>query len=252
MATGQYFIPEICFSVSGIFFVIHATSWNCTVYIRIAAVLIFSVVTIFIVESVYLAGIRDLLAENPASLTPDNLPSPPMICSEKSDLNVLLGNTAFGSSHFPFTAVKVEGSPVLTVNRGKDGGVYITLDVKDREGHLLARIVKNKVTVIPMAAYLVPRTSAHSLVIWDQFGNEAIDIYYLNKNAIRFTGYINEPGEFINVTKDDVSVDKQPLMEDGALCDFSVGLDIELNPTIHLSGFKGERPQRLSLFRCQL
>jgi hypothetical protein len=98
-------------------------------------------------------------------------------------LNIVFGGNAFGDVEFPFRAVEFMGRPIVTIEKDNRDGLLFTFDVLDREGKILARVVKNVVTSYTRA-YVRPRKTLHSIIIEDEQGKVALSIDYVNAHAV--------------------------------------------------------------------
>lgn len=155
-----------------------------------------------------------LLAQNPSPLLPDDRPDPdlnpfnslpslphllppqyPRLC--KGTVNVVFGGNVFGNVEFPFIAVEFMRHPIIIIDRENSGGLLFTFDVFDRDGKILARVVKNDVTIYPIHAFLHPRRSLHSIVIEDERGRIALNIDYVNPRIVLINARLYLPGDVL-------------------------------------------------------
>jgi len=134
-------------------------------------------------------------------LVPDDRPdpeAPTVLCP--NTLNIVFGGSVFGGVDFPFAAVQFKGRPVILIERGENGLLF-TFDVIDSEGKILARVVKNAVT-ISQRALMPQRTSLHSLLINDDTGREVLNIDYLNPHTLTIKGrFYIEKGYLVAIFK---------------------------------------------------
>jgi hypothetical protein len=189
--------------------------------------LVFALPTISEREEVFA---NEQLLKNPAELTPDNQP---IVLSRTcgQPFNILIGGNVFGATHFPYKAVTILWHPFITLDMDQEHGLFVTFDVRDEQGNLLARVDRNVVHVMP-SAYLVPRKTMHSLVIWDQKGFTALSINYANASTIIITGKFFFARNIYLLMGPDISIVStrtkkvQGVANDMALCNADTGLSI--------------------------
>jgi hypothetical protein len=169
---------------------------------------------------------RNRLSSNPAALTPGNTPSPDGLCLGSGVLNIILGDNVFGVSHFPFVAIQLHGKPLIILDRNKTGGVFVTMDIKDKYGVLLTRVVRNSALVIPSHATSLPRTSEHQLIVINELGDKVIEFDYINENVMKVTGVLYTDGTRISIDDNAISLDGGPSFGANLMCEVEGGLVI--------------------------
>jgi len=125
-------------------------------------------------------------------LQPAADPDPPSRCTAPPGMTkVFLGSDVGSFNASPFDAV-ILGSPVLTINI-VEGGLSVDATVTGSDGRVIVQIVRNRFSV-NRNNYLrreIPDKS--TLVVTDQYGNQALYVRYLNPHAIRVLGIFREP-----------------------------------------------------------
>jgi hypothetical protein len=97
-------------------------------------------------------------------------------------------------AHFPLTVIEVSGKPLIRLNRDKDGAVVLSADVLSADGRVVARIDKNIFQVNPNNYFTMKREDRSSLVVVDQYGNEALNARFLNRTSFRLNAKLYSSG----------------------------------------------------------
>jgi hypothetical protein len=167
---------------------------------------------------------EEQLAESlSGKLVAGSLPTPANGCSDArvppNALMVLLpnGNTAF-SNHFPHTVFKVNGETLLKLIELSPGVVAPVMDVRGRDGKIIARFDESGFLIGSRLA--VKRPDPSTLSVLDEYGEEAINIHFLNPHAIAISGYFAYQGK-------EVPISLPPWMTN--FCSGNSGTDFDLN-----------------------
>jgi hypothetical protein len=121
------------------------------------------------------------------SLTPDNKTNPNSISIPPKALCLLLGNSVAYSSSFPHTVIEVGTEPLLVINK-QGNNVTITAKFFSRDGKIIAELKENQFYINQNNSYRMVRPNDHSLIVYDEQTNEALNVYFLNPRAIKLTG----------------------------------------------------------------
>jgi hypothetical protein len=132
-------------------------------------------------------------------LLPADDPSPINTCDAYGDyVGIFFGDTVSSiATKFPHTVFAVGGKSEFSMNRNRDGGLSITTDIFGRDGKIIVGIENNEFTVNPNNSYRMVRKDKHSLTVYDEFNNVAIDVRYINRHSIKILGTFNYPGVHI-------------------------------------------------------
>jgi hypothetical protein len=151
------------------------------------------------------------LSELGGVLTPADDPDPSTpLCAAgfKDDLKIYLGD---GMAHvmrggFPFYPIGTikqtpEGTlktPLVTIDKDEDGNIVVTADVRNMELKRVALVDRNTFEISESKIFRThrERPDKHTLDIYDEYGNEALYVRYLNSHAVKLSGILYYlPGE---------------------------------------------------------
>jgi hypothetical protein len=153
-------------------------------------VLVAYLVTLFYL---YRANVAQELREQVAPLVAASLPPPISSCPiPKSAVGLFLGNRVSVITAFPHVVFKAHGVEALRIDR-VSSDLLITFRVFNDSGALVARLDRNTFTTKNSAAHL-ERPDASHLLIFDDGGNQVLDVQFLNPQAIKMTGTLRYPG----------------------------------------------------------
>jgi hypothetical protein len=149
-------------------------------------------------------------------LYPANDPDPP--CSTKFPLPddaiaLYLGNSRLVAGRkvlmWPVLVPQDRriAAPVLVVERGSSRRIAIDLDVRGKDGRIIARIKRNYFVINSNNILTKQRPDRSTLIVTDQEGMEVLNARYLNRHAIHLLGtfYVagqNEPVVINELTQD--------------------------------------------------
>jgi hypothetical protein len=128
-------------------------------------------------------------------LLPGNDPDPvgPPGCVGPSDaVKISLGSSLSFVSRFPFKAITLGNSHVLTINKSGDR-LLIDAIVTDSDGRLIADIRHNQFAVNPNNIFRREIPNKSTLRVIDQYNRQALYVRYLNSHAVKILGTFTEP-----------------------------------------------------------
>ncbi len=132
-------------------------------------------------------------------LLPARDPDPPNSCSfemkdsaghkvqlmPKEALKVFLGKFMVTYSTFPHNIFTVNGKNPLILDRDASGQIALTMDILDRDEKVVVRFENGHFWVNPNTrAHMDRGDDKSSLVVVDNYGNQVLDMRYLNKHAV--------------------------------------------------------------------
>jgi hypothetical protein len=145
-------------------------------------------------EQKKLAAESEVLARNAGWLVPDNLPTPdnpcldPDVPESKQPVFLLLEDNATFATRFPHTVVAVNGGakPVIRLDKDTSGRIAVILNVFDKEGKIVAWLDAEGFHVNPnnISNPEQKRPDTHTLIVLNQYKEEALYVHYLNKHVI--------------------------------------------------------------------
>jgi hypothetical protein len=116
------------------------------------------------------------------------------------DFMVFLGSSLGYTKTFPWRVVTAAGEDLLLLNKNKIG-VSISGKFLSSDGKIIATIENNKFRINERNYFEIKRPNKHSLIVYDQEGTKALDIYYLNPNVVKILGVfrqMNTPPLIVN------------------------------------------------------
>jgi len=147
---------------------------------------------------------QEATAQTSGVLFPDNKamtsdhPCKDMV--SKDDFILLLGNSASFSNTFPYIVILVRDQPMLTIDR-KGNKISISGKFFSRDGRIVAELKENRFYVNPNNYFRIESPNRHVLVVYDQQGNQALNLHYLNASTVKLLGrfyFPNRPPIIIN------------------------------------------------------
>jgi hypothetical protein len=142
-------------------------------------------------------------------LYPANEPNPlDCLVNDKDELAVFMEDK-FGvtASRLPLTVFHLIGDshPIMKINRSSDGSIAIDLDIRSDDQKVVVQILKNHYHVNHNNVLMMSRQNdAHdlsSLSVTDQYGNEVLNIHYLNVHAFSVKARLSMNGHVIDTSK---------------------------------------------------
>lgn len=133
------------------------------------------------------------LSINRGWLEPDTLPTPDNACSgfNKSTMQfmtLLLGDNAVYADSFPHTVLMVRGKEELVLDKDEKGRIAVTVDIFDKDGKVVANFDHGAFQVNKSNVSKIERPDLHTLIVTDEYKNEALYVHYLNKNTLQMGG----------------------------------------------------------------
>jgi len=153
-----------------------------------------------------------ILKEYEGFLLPANEPDPPSFCTEdggpsfmqisRDALKIFIGRNEVFSSRFPYVVLRVRHKDRMVIDRDEAGRVALTADILDKEGKVIVTFEKGHFTVVQSNILDMKRPDRSTLIVRDHYKNEVLNIRYLNKRSLRFSGLLQYPEVgFISIPK---------------------------------------------------
>jgi hypothetical protein len=143
-------------------------------------------------------------------LLPASDPLPPDRCGTKRPPNSLLiyyGGSMSYATQFPYPVFSYRRESLVTLDQDRRGDLTLSAEVRSPDGRYIAKIVKNEFTVNPNNIMRMTRPDRSTLIITDQYGETALNVRYLNPQAVRFLGRLYyRAGEAFDVTEHSFTV----------------------------------------------
>lgn len=100
---------------------------------------------------------------------------------------IFLGNSLAYTTSFPHTVIEVGGVPVLVIDKSKEG-IAIFAKLFSEDGRIVAELKDNQFYVNPNNYFRIERPNDHALIVYDQRGQQALNVEFLNPFAIKLLG----------------------------------------------------------------
>ena len=128
-------------------------------------------------------------------------PIPPNPCQilAKDGIVVVIGTVGFVATEFPHYVLTVDRVPVIKLEEVKPGVIAPVMDVRDKDGRIVARLEKNGYVIGNHLAVQRPHPS--TLIVLDEYGDEAINIQFANEHVIKISGHVDYRGHDIELEK---------------------------------------------------
>lgn len=141
-------------------------------------------------------AIRESAPQTSGVLLPGNKPTPnelPCVASlPAGEVILFYGNSASYGNGYPHTVIQVDNQPLLVVGMSK-GGVTVSAKLFSSDNRIVSELKDNKFFINPNNYFRIERPNKHLLIIYDQQGNQALNVEYLNRFAIKILGRFNLP-----------------------------------------------------------
>jgi hypothetical protein len=151
---------------------------------------------------------EELAESYSGKLVADRLPTPANPCSRMPMLGatpsaprptiVIFGDNATRFTRYPHVLLSVDDKPLIQFDQTSPGVVVPIMDVHGRDGRIIARFDKSGFVVGSRLAVIRPDKS--TLIVIDDYGDEAVNIHYLNPEAITISGFMFYKGMEIPLT----------------------------------------------------
>lgn len=135
------------------------------------------------------------------ALIPANDPDPPNLCNLVDDeLGLYFGNMQVKASRFPLTVIKIADKPAVVMDRNPDHSLNLSLDVRSKDGRIIARLDRNVLTVNQNNYLSMERKDLSSLSVTDQEGRQVLNARYLNRQAFKLSAYLISDGRTVDLS----------------------------------------------------
>ncbi|MCK4820376.1 hypothetical protein KA005_31720 [bacterium] len=129
-------------------------------------------------------------------LTPDNKPlsSNKKIPDLTEDSICLhLGDSIFCTNKFPHTVIQIANQPILIIDK-KDKNILVSAKFFSEDLKIIAELKENKFFVNTNNYFRIERPNDHILTVYDQQGQQALNINFSNQTNIKLLGRFYLPG----------------------------------------------------------
>jgi hypothetical protein len=100
---------------------------------------------------------------------------------------LLLGNSLAYTTSFPHTVIEIGGVPALVIDKNK-AGIAIFAKLFSEDGRIIAELKDNQFYVNPNNYFRIERPNDHDLIVYDQRGQQVLNVEFLNPSAIKLLG----------------------------------------------------------------
>lgn len=149
----------------------------------------------------YTKSVKRELSLLHGGLVPANDPDPPNLCSLVDDeLGLYFGEMQVKASRFPLTVIEIAKKPAVVMDRNADGSLSLSLDVRSKDGRIIAKLDRNVLTINQNNYLSMERKDRSSLSVTDQNGREVLRARYLNRRAFRLSAYLISYGRTVDLS----------------------------------------------------
>lgn len=142
-------------------------------------------------------AVRKALPQTSGVLIPNSKPTPQDLpCfahASPTDMILIYGNNVSFADKFPHSVIKVKDKTLLSYDK-KGNGIAVSGKFFSRDNRIIAELKDNKFFINPNNYFRLERPDEHSLSVYDQDGNEALNVEYVNPSVIRMFGRFYLPG----------------------------------------------------------
>jgi hypothetical protein len=135
-------------------------------------------------------------------LLPGNDPMPITQCTsiaKPHDVVVSLGTHGNTSliNNFPHTLVAIDMKPVVTVDRTQTGLLVLSVEMRDSENRIIARLDRNGFIVNNRYTLYMLRPDKSSILLENEYGEDILKTRFMNPQSFSITGIIYYKGKSI-------------------------------------------------------
>lgn len=136
-----------------------------------------------------------LLHEYQGVLRAANDPDPPSFCADipGDAVKVFMGRNEGWGRQFPFTVLRVRGKDRIVIDRDRSGALALSTDIFDKEGRVVVTFEHGRFTVVQSNILDMKRPDRSTLIVRNQFKDEVLNVRYLNKHSVQFSGLLQYP-----------------------------------------------------------
>jgi hypothetical protein len=128
-------------------------------------------------------------------LWPANDPDPPSFCSpdpKAAALKIFIGRNEAFATRFPFVVLRVRNKDRIIIDRDEAGRIALSADILDKDGQVIATFERGHFTLV-QSNILDRKRDRSTLIVRDKYKNEVLNVRFLNKNSIQFSGLLRYP-----------------------------------------------------------
>jgi hypothetical protein len=81
----------------------------------------------------------------------------------------------------------------MIIDRDETGRIALTADILDKEGQVIVTFERGHFTVVQTNVLDMKRSDRSTLIVRDHYKNEVLNVRYLNKRSLRFSGLLQYP-----------------------------------------------------------
>jgi hypothetical protein len=128
------------------------------------------------------------------TLRPSNDPIPTLrLTIPNNALVVNLGSNFAYSTKPSFLVLRFAGEDALAVNRSEEG-ISLSARIHSPDGRIVAEIQGNEFTINPNNYFKKKRPDKSTLIVYNQAGEEAINVRFAGAQYMTITGTFHKPG----------------------------------------------------------
>ncbi len=223
VGVGAYILTMVCLAGAGFSAIVwclnssHVSEWETREARPVALVGCLLILAIFISAMYGTWYLREqaILQDIHGALLPDTLVTPATPCDEmmphyRNAVLFVFGSAASIVTSFPHTVLQIKGKKRLLVDKDPSGGgISLSVDIFDQDNKLVATIDHNEFSINQSNYSLRQRPNRSSLIVYDEYKNEVLNVHYLNSGAIKLLGRLHYPEATVSFTERGVLVGAQ-------------------------------------------
>jgi hypothetical protein len=127
-------------------------------------------------------------------LIPDNKPTPTEPCSNipPKMIAMMCGNCVTYTGHLPHIVLRVGDKDLLIINK-EQNRIIVSGRFYSSDGRIVAELKDNYFAINPNNYFRIERPDHHRLVVYDQKGDQILNIEYINAMFIKLLGTFYVP-----------------------------------------------------------
>lgn len=146
------------------------------------------------------------LSQEKGKIYPANEPLPTSHACDRiqtpDSLLVFMGKAGIGlANKFPMTVFRRMGNDLLTIDRNPDGSMAISLEIRGRDGNLIARMKRGEFKISKSDTFDIDRPDYDRLTVSDKKGITVLDLRYFNPRAV-WINFVSEGFEIRGSVED--------------------------------------------------
>lgn len=132
-------------------------------------------------------------------LTPANDPDPlspctrdPSFIAPPEAVTIFYGSSAAWITSPKLIVLRVKDTDLLAISRTSEG-VSVSAQIYGADERIITQIIDNEFHINPNNYFRIDRTDRHTLIVYDQYNKQVLNVRFLNPRAIKVMGIFHFP-----------------------------------------------------------